>query len=314
MANVSNRCKGLHSEILRELAEADDLLGPIKTGDAELISEFNKGNLEAGHNLFRKHYKMIIKVVLDATKGRWFSDDCFQSGAIGLYEAAKRFDATMGNKFLTYAVPWIRKFVLLEVTNSVLPVCGIRFTNVFRDKLHVFIGLIIVGKSKAEIIDRMKISEKLYDQLDLAAFRASQPLVLTQNPGEDEGEVFEGYCVEPSSNHNVENDVLSDSSAKELELIIKGYAQTLDEVSCFILEEALGYRDCSPMRPHHIAKKFGIATAEVHRLKTEAFRALKAKLREIDSKTGILQGTPYTNLEDTVVQEDIEETKVKTIE
>ena len=40
------------------------------------------------------------------------TDDLVQEGCLGMIEAIKRFKPESGNKFLTYAVYWIRKFML----------------------------------------------------------------------------------------------------------------------------------------------------------------------------------------------------------
>ena len=42
-------------------------------------------------------------------------DDLLQSGFFGLKKAFEKFDISRGNNFSTYAVPWIRKFILLEI-------------------------------------------------------------------------------------------------------------------------------------------------------------------------------------------------------
>ena len=279
MADESRGCR-VHSDILVNLNNLDKELGAVVTPDTELVLRFRDGDQAAGHDLFRKHYKMILKVVLSATKNRWFSDDCFQSGAIGLYEAAKRFDPNLGYTFLTYAVPWIRKYVLLEVTNSVIPARGIHFSANFRDKLYVYISHAMVGKSDEEIMELMRINEKLLRDLSVAAFTASQPLTLEAMTDEDTNS--NSYSVEPSSGENIEDDVANEQSFQELKSIIEGYAESLDEVSCFILKEALGYNDGPKLKPHQIAKKFCMSTKQVHDLKEEALRALRKNLVKLD--------------------------------
>ena len=39
-------------------------------------------------------------------------DSLVQDGMMGLAEACKRFDIDKGVKFITYAMPWIRKYIL----------------------------------------------------------------------------------------------------------------------------------------------------------------------------------------------------------
>ncbi|MHC5536944.1 sigma-70 family RNA polymerase sigma factor [Singulisphaera rosea] len=45
-------------------------------------------------------------------------DDLHQAGAMGLLEAARRFDPSRGYRFSTYAVPWITRHLYEEVAQS----------------------------------------------------------------------------------------------------------------------------------------------------------------------------------------------------
>ena len=145
------------SPVLDKLAAHD----PVLEDDASLIRRFRKGDKDAGYLLFVKHHRMVLKVILDKTKGKWFSDDVLHAGAIGLYEAARRFDLTLGYTFLTYAVHWINKYVLLEICHDALPAAGVMFGESFKDRLYRYIGYELSGLTEEEILKKMRISESL---------------------------------------------------------------------------------------------------------------------------------------------------------
>ena len=165
----------IHSYLLKEVESAE----PVIETDNELIEAFRAGDEQAGYKLYVKHHKMIIKVILSITNGRWYDDDCLVAGTVGIYEAAKRFDPTLGFTFLTYAVPWIRKYVYIESCNAVLPAGGICFTRNFRDRLYRYIGFRMIGMTDEEIKLKMKVSDELIQELSLAARTTSQPLPIT---------------------------------------------------------------------------------------------------------------------------------------
>ena len=61
---------GQHVKIFSPLLKHLSSLEPVDTPDADLIRRFKDGDREAGNDLFVKHYRMIVKIVLDATKGK----------------------------------------------------------------------------------------------------------------------------------------------------------------------------------------------------------------------------------------------------
>lgn len=166
---------GIHSQILRDLENED----PVLISDNELIEAFQRGDATAGNKLFIKHHRMVLKIVLEITNGRWFDDDCFHAGAVGMYEAVKRFDTSLGYTFLTYAVPWIKKYVYLEACNAVLPAGGVSFSRDFKCRLYRFVGFRMIGLTDEEIKCKMYITDSLFKLLDSAASQASRPTTLT---------------------------------------------------------------------------------------------------------------------------------------
>lgn len=170
----------IHSNLLKQVESEE----PVLDSDNDLIEAFKNGDQRAGYKLYVKHHKMILKVVLSITNGRWYDDDCLIAGTVGIYEAAKRFDPELGFAFLTYAVPWIKKYVYMEVCNAVLPAGGVSFTRNFKDRLYRYIGFKMIGLSDDEIKAKMMISDEILAEMSLAAYSTSRPLSLTM-PADD---------------------------------------------------------------------------------------------------------------------------------
>ena len=260
----------IQSPLLRELADAPE----VAEDDYSLINRFRDGDRQAGHLLFVKHHKMILKVVIDVTNGRWYDDDCLNAGAVGLYEAAKRFDTTLGYTFLTYAVPWIRKYVHIEVCNDALPAGGIAFGRDFKERLYRFIGYKMVGKTEEEIATLMKISVNDVRRLASAATSTSRPVSLNniRNEEEEEGADYElnGMPTERSA----EDHFLDD----ELKRVVEETVDEMDEDSQFILNHTLCVNNADYMERKELIRHFNVQAPEFTRLKREAYRKLKQAL------------------------------------
>ena len=190
---------------------------PVTENDADLIRMYIDGDVDAGNKLFRKHYRMILQVIGEVTRGRWYSDDCLQAGAFGLYKAAHKFDVSRGNKFLTMAVPWIRKYVIEEVRNDHLPAGGIAFSPKFKERLYRYIGFEITGYTDEEIMEKMRITSAELESLKTASKQATRPLYFSErDSGEDEwGDKEEDLVREPST-ESLEDRFESDEGFREL--------------------------------------------------------------------------------------------------
>ena len=76
--------------------EKEELFERIKAGDEEAREKYIKGNL-----------RLVLSVIKRFENSSENADDLFQIGCIGLIKAIDNFDATLGVKFSTYAVPMI---------------------------------------------------------------------------------------------------------------------------------------------------------------------------------------------------------------
>ena len=87
--------------------------------DIQLFDRLRAGDKEAGDEIIEKHMGLVLDYVGKITgSGNFINlrDDLIQSGYEGLINARNRFESNQGNKFSTYAYPWIRKLVW-EVIN-----------------------------------------------------------------------------------------------------------------------------------------------------------------------------------------------------
>lgn len=86
--------------------EEQSLARKIKTGDKQALTKLVNANL-----------KFVVYVAREYQDRGLPLDELISEGNVGLLEAAKRFDAERGIKFISYAVWWIRQAILRALAN-----------------------------------------------------------------------------------------------------------------------------------------------------------------------------------------------------
>lgn len=180
---------GLHSALLKKLAK----LPEVVTSDEELIDGLKAGDAGASYQLFCKYYKYILAKIIQITKGRWYSDDLLQAGAVGIYEAALRWHIRRKIKFLTYAHYYILKRLYMEARNEMLPLGGLGIGRDEKERLYNFIKLKMMGLSDPEIKDKLHCSQKSLDRLATLNSYASHICSLDNNVESNAKSDLEGY-------------------------------------------------------------------------------------------------------------------------
>src|SRR5512134_2546509 len=83
-----------------------------KEQEQDLADRVRRGSHEALHELIESNLSFVVKVATEYRNLGLPFEDLLNEGNIGLIEAAHRYDASKGTKFITYAIWWIRKSIL----------------------------------------------------------------------------------------------------------------------------------------------------------------------------------------------------------
>lgn len=257
----------IYSQLLKDLPEP----ATVTETDYELVDRFKDGDRNAGHLLFIRHYKMILKVILDITDGRWYDDDFLHAGAVGLYEAAVRFDKELGYTFLTYATHYIRKYVRIEVANDALPTGGIAIGRDFKEKMYRYIGLKMVGHTPEEISEMMKLSPREALKLYNAVTETSRPVSLN-NILDSEEEAGEDYTLDGMPTvSSAEEEYITEDVIDSINSMIN----SMDSIDRDILNYTLGANGSEVLEKKALASKLGMSIGEYNRARRTAYRRLK---------------------------------------
>lgn len=83
--------------------------------EADLVERYNAGCREALDELVEANLRFVVKVAGEYRHLGVPYEDLINEGNVGLLEAARSFDSSKGNKFITYAMWWVRKYILKAI-------------------------------------------------------------------------------------------------------------------------------------------------------------------------------------------------------
>lgn len=188
---------------------------------ADLVSDLPEEVRRAQADMVKNNQRLVYKI---AKRYYWFCEggsssdsdqaleiyDLFQAGRIGLWAATQKFDPSLGFKFSTYAVWWIRQAISREVKNG----GRIRIPIHMRDLINRYMAFeaaqhdgLSLSDSKEELRLQMELNLKAFEKLEHAVrLQRGRKVSLTQSIGlaeNDGGRTMSDILWSPSGQTDV---------------------------------------------------------------------------------------------------------------
>lgn len=196
---------------------------PLLTKEEEeyLTRAVKKGDPVARKRLIEANMRLVIAVARSYRSPAMPLEDLISEGAVGLIQAAERFDPSRGFRFTTYAMHWIKQSIGRAVDNK---------AKAIRLPAHVTQSLRKVERTR-ELLVRELGQEPSLDQLAAAVglsprklgqlMQASQDLLsLDMKVGDSSGVTLGTLISDPSAGRET-NPVISDDLIEELHSLMK---------------------------------------------------------------------------------------------
>jgi RNA polymerase primary sigma factor len=254
-------------------------IGKIKllTGDEEIFlsQQIKIGNQVALDILVKSNLRFVISVAKQYQNQGLPLTDLINEGNFGLIKAAKRYDATKGFKFISYAVWWVRQSILQALAEHArlvkLPQNKVdtisRISRTYCRLEQEFQREPTIG----EIADIMKMNSLLVDySLQSAGLQFSFDAPLYDDE-ENENSQYDLYANELTP--SPDNDLLETSLKIEIDRLLC----KLDGREAAILSSCYGLNGTSALALDDIGNTFGLTRERIRQIRDNSIRKLRSE-------------------------------------
>lgn len=258
---------------------------PLLTPEEEvmLTRAVQAGDNAARQRLIESNMRLVINIAKTYRNRSIPLEDLIQEGAIGLMQAAERFDPDKGFRFSTYATHWIRQAIGRAIDNK---------SKAIRLPAHVSQSLRKIEKERSrlsrelghdptpeQVAAAMGISPKKLMML----VQSSQDLLsLDMNVGDSGGMTLGGLIKDLGTNSDPEGMVLDQEMVQELHRILS----ELNEREQRVMRLRFRFDGTEAPLQEDIAKEMKLSRERIRQIEVQAIKKLRAlahrrRLREM---------------------------------
>ena len=232
----------------------------IRTGDEKAFEQLVLGNVRFVITV-AKHYQGCG---LDLP-------DLISAGNIGLVTAAKRFDETMGNKFCSYAVWWIRQSILQALAKEgrmvALPANKVTMLSKIGKESARLEQELQRMPSRTELTDRLQEKEKRIGWL----LRSSEKPMSLDAPLQSEEDVMRIDTLTDPSAPKTDDKLMKESLHHDIEAVLSNLSK--NESNILKLSYGIGCTHAYSME--EIAQRMRLSRERVRQIHNKAISRLQ---------------------------------------
>jgi RNA polymerase primary sigma factor len=250
------------------------MLTKEKSDELELFKKLKSGDKKARDKIVEKNIGLVVNIAasFSRTYGIDF-DDLLQEGFIGLLIAVDRFDYTKGYKFSTYAVPYIKRYIVQYVRKN------IKLVHIPVRTYHKMAEVNSVQKE----IERSKGEASLEEISDVVGLPVEKVAVLMNlkesmlSLNQKAGNEIDAELMEIIADEESEENIYREYFRTELRKALEESFGILTEKERKVLEMRYGLNGFGgrPLKIREIAKMFNVSNQRIKNIETSALNKLR---------------------------------------
>ena len=239
--------------------------------EVDLAGRIHKGDLNARNHLVNANLRFVISVSKQYQNHGLSLSDIINEGNLGLIKAAERFDETMGFKFISYAVWWIRQSIMQALAENIrmvrLPLNRINHINKIKKSIA---ELEQKYEREPTILEIEQVLELTPNDVTTAIKNAGWHISMdTPFVEGEEGNMYDVLLDEDGSRPDKE--LQTDSLRKEIERVLNKL--TLREADILRFYFGLNHKNMHTLS--ETGEEFNLTSERVRQIKDNAITRLK---------------------------------------
>ncbi len=237
------------------------------------------GDIEAAYKLVTSNLRLVVMIAREYQRAFKNLLDLIQEGNMGLMEAVKNFDPYRGVRFPSYAVWWIRAYIIRYIMNDWRMVkIGTTqaqrklFFNLQKEKEK----LEAEGLSPGPKLLAQRLNVKEDEVVEMEQRLASRDLSTDIPIGNDEEATLLHFL--PDNKHSPEERFAEAEYQQVLREKMEEFAQGLKDKELVIFRERL--LNDEPLTLREIGEKYGISRERVRQIEERVKKKLKTYLKK----------------------------------
>ena len=275
--SITNRESASLDKYLQEIGR--EPLIPVDE-EVELARRIRNGDRAALEKLVKANLRFVVSVAKQYQNQGLSLPDLIDEGNLGLIKAAEKFDETLGFKFISYAVWWIRQSILQALAEQ---------SRIVRLPLNQVGSLNKINKAYQRFEqehERKPSAEELAELLDIPVDKIADTLKMSGRQVSVDAPFVEGEdnslidVMVNEDSPNADHTLINESLSREIDRALA----TLTPREADIIRKFFGI-GVPEKTLEEIGIEFRLTRERVRQIKEKAIRRLKASSRSRILKT-----------------------------
>lgn len=237
-----------------------------------VIKLAKNGSKKAKELLIKSNLRFVVSIAKQYQYNGLPLADLIQEGNIGLLTALDKFDGSLGFRFISYAVWWIRQSIIKALSDYSrtikAPVSQVLIIN----KLNKLVDKAEQEENRSVSIDELATKLNIKERRIAHAYAAYSKSINIESDN-DFGSVIDTM---PDGMFKQADDSMTDAEVKRY---VNSALNRLTKKERDIIKRSFGI-NCYPMTVSQIAHKYNVSIERIRQVKKNTLRKLKRILRK----------------------------------